>query len=111
MGRVSVNNLKEGMVLEEDLSAPNGRFILGKGAVLKEGIVQEPDVREQILDLDREAGKAGGIGGEESPKVTGSDRAAMILHGLPCGGSNRRHGFDSETHANRSTDLCMTPIH
>lgn len=36
MGRVSVNNLREGMVLEEDLRIPNGRFVLGKGAVLKE---------------------------------------------------------------------------
>lgn len=40
MGRVSVNNLREGMVLEEDLSAPNGRFILGKGAVLKENHIR-----------------------------------------------------------------------
>ena len=40
MGRVSVNNLKEGMVLEDDLSAPNGRFILGKGAVLKENHIR-----------------------------------------------------------------------
>lgn len=36
MGRVSVNNLQEGMVLEEDLVTPGGRVILGKGAVLKE---------------------------------------------------------------------------
>ncbi len=36
MGRISVNNLREGMLLEEDLVAPNGRVILGKGAVLKE---------------------------------------------------------------------------
>ncbi len=40
MGRVSVNHLKEGMVLEEDLTAPNGRFILGKGAVLKENHIR-----------------------------------------------------------------------
>ncbi len=40
MGRVSVGNLKEGMVLEEDLTAPNGRFILGKGAVLKENHIR-----------------------------------------------------------------------
>ena len=36
MGRISVNNLREGMLLEDDLCAPNGRIILGKGAVLKE---------------------------------------------------------------------------
>ncbi|MBP9027823.1 MAG: HDOD domain-containing protein [Aminivibrio sp.] len=40
MGRVSVNNLREGMVLEEDLSAPNGRFILGRGAALKENHIR-----------------------------------------------------------------------
>jgi HD-like signal output (HDOD) protein len=40
MGRVSVNHLREGMVLEEDLTAPNGRFILGKGAVLKDSQVR-----------------------------------------------------------------------
>jgi HD-like signal output (HDOD) protein len=40
MGRVSVNNLREGMVLEEDLSAPNGRFILGRGSVLKENHIR-----------------------------------------------------------------------
>lgn len=40
MGRVSVNNLREGMILEEDLSAPNGRFILGKGAALKENHIR-----------------------------------------------------------------------
>lgn len=40
MGRVSVNNLREGMILEEDLSAPNGRFILGRGAALKESHIR-----------------------------------------------------------------------
>ena len=40
MGRVTVNNLQEGMVLEEDLLAPNGRFILGKGATLKEKYIR-----------------------------------------------------------------------
>ena len=40
MGRVSVNNLREGMVLEEDLHAPNGRFILGKGAALKDNYIK-----------------------------------------------------------------------
>ena len=69
------------------------------------------EIDEKVFDLDREAGKAGRVGREEFAEVAGSDRAAMILHGLPCGGSNRRHGFASETHANRSTDLCMTPIH
>ena len=40
MGRVTVNNLQEGMVLEEDLRAPNGRFILGKGATLKDKYIR-----------------------------------------------------------------------
>ena len=40
MGRVSVHNLQDGMVLEEDLRAPNGRFILGKGTVLKNKYIQ-----------------------------------------------------------------------
>ena len=40
MGRVTVNNLQEGMVLEEDLRAPNGRFILGKGVTLKEKYIR-----------------------------------------------------------------------
>ncbi len=40
MGRVTVKNLQEGMVLEEDLRAPNGRFILGKGATLKDKYIR-----------------------------------------------------------------------
>ena len=36
VGRVKVGNLKAGMVLASDLKAPNGRFILAKGAELSD---------------------------------------------------------------------------
>ncbi|MDD2206401.1 MAG: HDOD domain-containing protein [Aminobacterium sp.] len=35
MGIVSIGNLEEGMVLKDDVYAPNGRFILGQGTVLR----------------------------------------------------------------------------
>lgn len=40
MGRVSVNNLQEGMILEEDLVTPGGRIILSRGAVLREKYIR-----------------------------------------------------------------------
>jgi len=38
--KVRVSDLREGMVLQEDLLAPNGRFILPKGAVIRESYIK-----------------------------------------------------------------------
>jgi HD-like signal output (HDOD) protein len=38
--KVKVSELKDGMVLEEDLLAPNGRFILPKGAVIRDSYIK-----------------------------------------------------------------------
>ncbi|EHM10814.1 putative signal transduction protein [Thermanaerovibrio velox DSM 12556] len=40
MPKVKVSELKDGMVLEEDLLAPNGRFILPKGAVIRDSYIK-----------------------------------------------------------------------
>ncbi len=112
MGRVSVNNLKEGMVLEDDLSAPNGRFILGKGAVLKENhirmfkvwgvsgasvegaedgeLVREEQLREEtLLSASRYADSFFPPAGDEAPHAAAiraycvKKFAAMIGSGRP----------------------------
>jgi len=40
MGKVNVDDLKSGMVLDSDLLDPKGRFLLGKGAVLQDKNIQ-----------------------------------------------------------------------
>jgi HD-like signal output (HDOD) protein len=75
VGRVKVGNLKAGMVLASDLKAPNGRFILAKGAVLidkhtkmmKVWGVAEADIEgtddaevQERIRVDEEAARKGG---------------------------------------------------
>ena len=63
MGKIGVQHLKEGMVLAADLLAPNGRFILPRGAVLKEG--QFPTLKAWgVVEADVEIPGEAGEGGE-----------------------------------------------